>query len=658
MKKVLFALIISFFSINSFSQVVINEIDADTAGADTLEFLELKSATPSFSLNGYVLVFFNATSTGTGALSYLAIDLDGYSTDANGIFVIGNAAVTPSPSISIPSNSIQNGPDAVAVFLGNASDFPINTTPTATNLVDAVAYANSNTVVATTLMSIFGLTQSQDEAANINVTIESIQRKNDGTYETKAPTPGMNNDGSGIIFNYINCIPTALEVSEGQSFTLNFSTSQTVSTSPLVINFSLNNFGFNTSDFTGNLSVTIPVGSTTGSTTITLLNDGAIEGDEELKISVTSPAIPYYLQTNNIIVRVLDANFNVSTYGTPASPTYTLASTQPTGYYNSIENLAGASLKQTIQNIIANPAEVRVHTYSEVYDIITVADQNPANNNQVWLIYTEAPRSKLDRQVGSSIVGKWNREHIYPQSRGNYGSGIDYDLPADGINNWFPTNADDIGAGFTDAHHIRVVDGQENSSRNNKDYGPLDYNGPSGSTANSWKGDVARALFYMAVRYNGLSLVNGNPADSTIGQLGDLATLLAWNQLDPADDFEMNRNNYIYTWQHNRNPFIDHPNLADYIWGANAGQVWNSSLKTNDFDKLQVVMYPNPANDFVDFFGIDGVGVVEIYNTLGEKVLTKEFANETRIQLDLASRVYLTKITSGSKSVTKKLVIQ
>jgi hypothetical protein len=68
-------------------------------------------------------------------------------------------------------------------------------------------------------------------------------------------------------------------------------------------------------------------------------------------------------------------------------------------------------------------------------------------------------------------------------------------------------------------------------------------------------------------------------------------------------------------------------------------------------------MYPNPANDFVDFFGIDGVGVVEIYNTLGEKVLTKEFANETRIQLDLASGVYMTKITSGSKSVTKKLVI-
>ncbi|MCZ8196658.1 MAG: endonuclease [Flavobacterium sp.] len=657
MKKLLFALIISFFSINSFSQVVINEIDADTFSSDLLEFIELKSNTPTFSLNGYVLVFYNGTSTGLSSVSYFAIDLDGLTTDVNGIIHLGNTQVSPTPAYDFPEATLQNGPDAVALYIGNAIDFPLNTLAHSTGLIDAVAYTSSTTL-PTALMTALGETDVPNENLGGTGPSKSIQRKTDGTYEIKAPTPGMNNDGSGIIFNYINCIPTVLEVSEGQSFSLNFSTSQTVATSPLVINFSLNNFGFTTSDFTGNLSVTIPVGSTTGSTTITLLNDGNIEGDEELNISVISPAIPYYLQTNNIIVRVLDANFNVSTYGTPATPTYSLASTQPMGYYNSIENLSGATLKQAIQNIIANPAEVRVHTYSEVYDIITVADQNPANNNQVWLIYTEASRSKLDRQVGSSIVGKWNREHIYPQSRGNYGSGIDYDLPPDGFNNWFTTSADDIGAGLSDAHHIRVADGQENSSRNNKDYGPLDYNGPSGSTANSWKGDVARALFYMAVRYNGLSLVNGNPADSTIGQLGDLATLLAWNQLDPADDFEMNRNNYIYTWQHNRNPFIDYPNLADYIWGANAGQVWNSSLKKNDLDKLQVVMYPNPANDFVDFFGIDGVGVVEIYNTLGEKVLTKEFANETRIQLNLASGVYLTKITSGSKSVTKKLVIQ
>src|SRR5690606_25601510 len=96
--------------------------------------------------------------------------------------------------------------------------------------------------------------------------------------------------------------------------------------------------------------------------------------------------------------------------------------------------------------------------------------------------------------------------------------------------------------------------------------GPLDYNGPQNNQG-SWKGDVARALFYMALRYEVLELVDGNPDDSTANQLGDLQTLLSWHELDPADDFEMNRNNIIYSWQMNRNPFIDLPDLVDYVYG-------------------------------------------------------------------------------------------
>ena len=56
--------------------------------------------------------------------------------------------------------------------------------------------------------------------------------------------------------------------------------------------------------------------------------------------------------------------------------------------------------------------------------------------------------------------------------------------------------------------------------------------------------------------------------------MGDLKTLLEWNKIDPADDFEMNRNNVIYNWQKNRNPFIDHPELVDYIWGDKYGEIW------------------------------------------------------------------------------------
>ena len=84
----------SIFS--TYSQVVINEIDADNPGSDNKEFVELKSSLPNFSLNGYVLVFFNGQ-TGAGTLSYYSLDLDGYTTDVNGIFHFGNSQVSPSP---------------------------------------------------------------------------------------------------------------------------------------------------------------------------------------------------------------------------------------------------------------------------------------------------------------------------------------------------------------------------------------------------------------------------------------------------------------------------------------------------------------------------------------------------------------------------------
>ena len=88
MKK-FYLFIYLFISSISFGQVVINELDPDTTSTDTIEFIELKTTTPNFSLNGYVVVFFNGTSSGTGNASYYAIDLDGYSTDGNGNILIG-----------------------------------------------------------------------------------------------------------------------------------------------------------------------------------------------------------------------------------------------------------------------------------------------------------------------------------------------------------------------------------------------------------------------------------------------------------------------------------------------------------------------------------------------------------------------------------------
>jgi hypothetical protein len=647
------------FSITN-AQVVINELDADTPSTDNLEFIELKSATPNFSLDGYVLVFFNGSTTGLTSISYYALDLDGKTTDINGIIHFGNSQVSPTPKIIFPSATIQNGPDAIGLYLGNASDFPLNTVATATGLIDAIAYSNSTTVQPTTLMSTFGITICTNENQTNLASTKSIQRKTDGTYEVKTPTPGLNNDGSGIVLTYIAITPSVTSISEGQSFTITFTSSQVVTGSNLVVNFILNNGSFTNADFSGTLSVTIPVGATTGSTTIQVLDDGVNDGDEELSIFIGTIPAGYSLDNNNVIVRVTDVNFTVLPFGTPANPSYgNVTSTAPLGYYSSLEGLSGAALKQALQDIIANPSVVRVHNYDDVWDILKTSDQNPENSNQVWLIYTETPRSKIDLQLGNSNVGKWNREHIYCQSRGGFSTGTDYLTPfSDGITIWTATTgANDIGAGVCDAHHIRAVDGQENSSRNNRNYG-VDYNGPIATPTTTWKGDVARACFYMAVRYDGLNVVNGNPPENSIGQIGDLATLLTWNQTDPRDDFEMNRNNYIYTWQVNRNPFIDYPNLADYVFGSNFGQTWFSTLSNTDFVLNKVTIYPNPTKDYFIVSGLDTASKIELFNTVGSKVFESEFTGEQQFNIEVTAGIYLAKITTDDKFVIRKILME
>lgn len=653
LKKLLCLIALACFSVSN-AQIVINEIDANTPSTDVKEFIELKTPAPFTALDGYVLVFFNGSSSGLTNLSYLAIDLDGLVTDGNGNIVLGNPLLVPAASYNIPQETIQNGPDAVAIYLGNAEDFPNGTAGTTTNLIDALIYSNSGTTSATVLMTALNRTVSYNENANGHADTESIQRKSDGTYEIKTPTPRANNDGSGIIYNGITASFSANPVTEGQNLTITFTT-DTVVTSNLNFSITLNNGSFNSADFTGNLNITIPSGSSSGSTVIQLLNDGNNDGDEEMKVTIGTVPSSYIILNNNTIVRVNDINFTTLPFGTPANPTYgNVTSTAPAGYYASLEGKSGAALKQAIQDIIANPSVVRAHTYGDIINILKTADQNPENNNQVWLIYTEQPRSKIDYQTGSSIIGKWNREHIYCQSRGNYGD--TYNLPPDGINVWSSTGPNDIGAGLSDAHHLRAVDGQENSSRNNKNYG-TEYNGPAANPTSTWKGDVARACFYMAVRYNGLNVVNGNPNENIVGQIGDLATLLTWNTSDPRDDFEMNRNNYIYTWQINRNPFIDYPLLVNYVFGANFGQPWFAALANQTFDASKVVIYPNPTKNNLTISGIEDKGTVEIYSTLGQKVFEQDFNGETTFHFDLASGIYMAKITSDSKVVTKKIVI-
>ena len=637
----------------SWSQVlVINELDADNPSIDTKEFIELKSQNANFSTDGYILVFFNGSSSG-GDRSYFVYDLNGYTTDINGLLVVGSANVSPFPQALISENVIQNGPDAVGIYQASINDFPEETLATQTNLIDAMVYGTNDSDATGLLDKLGQVIQYNDNGTNANP--KSIQRfvdvMNNVTFTAQTPTPRRENDGSGIAFNSVAISVLETEYVEGATFDITF-TSDTNVDSDLNFTISLDNFGFETSDFTGNLSLTIPSGQNTISTSITLVDDSADEGDEVLKIRFLDLVEPIVASNSSVEIRVVDNDFTVAAWGTPLNPTYgVVTSTQPNSYYNSLDGLSNTILRQALQDIIADPTTVRAQTYNDVIDILKEADQNPANSNQVWLVYLEEGRAKLDFQTSSSNIGKWNREHTFPRSRGGFFS-IEEDEISDGIDVYWTTKADSLRHGNSDAHALRATDGPENSARGNKFYG--DYNGPSG-TLGKFKGDVARSVFYMAVRYNGLEIVNGFP-DGIVGEFGDLVTLLDWHRNDPPDDFEMNRNNVVYNWQFNRNPFIDQPDLIEYIWGDNSNNVWTQPLSIDENSELNIAIYPNPTNNRIYISGLNTEINIEVFSIDG-KLLKNYKSVENFIDLDLASGLYMLKLTSKNRSVLKKIII-
>ncbi len=186
--------------------VIINEVDADTPSTDVAEFLELyDGGVGNVSLDGLALVFFN----GSSDLSYGAYDLDGYSTDAEGYFVICvNAANVANCDwdVTLNQDMIQNGQDAVALYVADASAFPTNSAVSLVNLQDALVYDTSDPDDAGLLVLLNASQPQVDENANGQGANESNQRcpngsggaRNTDTYDQYPPTPGAENTcGSG-----------------------------------------------------------------------------------------------------------------------------------------------------------------------------------------------------------------------------------------------------------------------------------------------------------------------------------------------------------------------------------------------------------------------------------------------------------------------------
>lgn len=251
----------------------------------------------------------------------------------------------------------------------------------------------------------------------------------------------------------------------------------------------------------------------------------------------------------------------------------------PIGYYSSTLNLEGQSLKAELHQLTRNH---KVFTYSEVYSILPKTDQDPYDSTNLILLYTARTVNRNHRDRGGRFEYKkegytyqdsWNREHVWPKSFG------------------FPNEHD---TAYTDLHHIRPADRTMNTRRNNRsfDYATEPYldNGGTVETecflSDEWtweppdyvKGDIARMVFYMAVRYEGyeidgeiyndLEIIDSIPAKSSKEPLlGKLSTLLEWHEQDPVDNWERRRNDIIFRfYQGNRNPFIDHPEFIGRIW--------------------------------------------------------------------------------------------
>ncbi|MEV7288141.1 endonuclease [Streptomyces sp. NPDC093252] len=237
---------------------------------------------------------------------------------------------------------------------------------------------------------------------------------------------------------------------------------------------------------------------------------------------------------------------------TPATATTTAYDTT---YYATAIGKTGPALKTSLSTIISKQTKI---SYSAVWEALKVTDQDPRNASNVVLLYSGISRAKT---ANGGSTGQWNREHVWAQSHGDFGTAT--------------------GPG-TDLHHLRPEDVQVNSTRGNKDFdnggSAFTNSGGSLTDSNSFeprdavKGDVARMILYMAVRYEGTDgWPNLEPNDTvTNGSVpyhGRLSVLKQWNDEDPPDAFEERRNDLIYTnYQANRNPFIDHPEWVEAIW--------------------------------------------------------------------------------------------
>jgi len=298
-------------------------------------------------------------------------------------------------------------------------------------------------------------------------------------------------------------------------------------------------------------------------------------------------------------------------------------------YYSGVDfSLTGNALYNDLATeTIAN--HTTFLTYTERHDYLYDADEDPSNTSNVILVYSGESRNENEWESSANPYNPqtFNTEHVYPRSL---------------LDN---SNAE------ADLHLLRVCDIDVNTSRGNDPFtsgsGGYSSTGSAWYPGDDWKGDVARIIMYVNLRYN-----------EPFTDVGSLNLFLQWNAEDPVSTIEDQRNNIISEAQGVRNPFIDNPYLATLIWGGTAAENRWTTLSTNNFESYDFKIYPNPiAGDLITIKTNQTIKV-EVFNVLGKSLFSETlYPNKNKMDVSKLSKgIYLLRLDTSSGTVTKKLI--
>lgn len=333
---------------------------------------------------------------------------------------------------------------------------------------------------------------------------------------------------------------------------------------------------------------------------------------------------------------------------------------EPAGYYSNAYNRKTAELKTALYNIISPHTRL---VYLALPSQFQKTDWD-ASANGYWDMYSNK------RQ------GTWsglNREHSMPKSWFGVASGSEdaYDISVD-LHNLYPS---DPAANTAKSNYALGVVGSGVIFTNGvTKVGSNSYPGYNGTVfepANEYKGDFARTYMYMVTCYENYSSVwtsvgtlsmlqrNTYPVLNTYA----VSLLMDWHRADPVSAKEINRNNEVYKFQHNRNPFVDHPLLAEYIWGKFVGSEWNGTSELPETDEPLRYYCDSEEFKLVVYLNNPAKAGYKIYNMSGELIREGNVSDDSRIDLKyytgkhFEKGVYILSVYAGTFRKTVRFIV-